>query len=65
MRQSEISSSELWMMVHMCYFVGEVLGAAVLLVLGVLSALVAVVTGHNNIYFLFLLVFFCFLYLTW
>jgi hypothetical protein len=53
------------MMVHMYYFVVEVLGVVVLLVLvGVLPALVAVVTGHNNIYFLFLRAFFCSLFPT-
>jgi hypothetical protein len=62
------------MMVHMyCLvgfvvlgFVGEVLGVVVLLVLvGVSPALVAVVTGHNNIYFLFLRAFFYSLFSTW
>jgi hypothetical protein len=48
----------------MYFVVGEVLGVVVLLVLGVLPALVAVVTGHNNIYFLLLRAFFCSLFPT-
>jgi hypothetical protein len=52
------------MMVYMYYFVVEVLGVVVLLVLGVLPALVEVVTGHNNIYFLLLRAFFCSLFPT-
>jgi hypothetical protein len=52
------------MMVHMYYFVVEVLGVVVLLVLGVLPALVEAVTGYNNIYFLLLRAFFCSLFPT-
>jgi hypothetical protein len=52
------------MMVHMYYFVVEVLGVVVLLVLLVEWALAVAVTGHNNIYFLFLLAFFCSLFPT-
>jgi hypothetical protein len=56
-------------MQHMYYFVvsgfvGKVLESVVLPAVGVLSALVEAVTGHNNIYFLFLRVFFCFLFPT-
>jgi hypothetical protein len=55
-------------MLHMCCFVvlgfvGEVLEVVVLLVLLVEWALVAAVTEHNNIYFLFLRAFFCSLFL--